>query len=99
MDDHHEPPLDDAGRQAILAAIGVQIREARQERGWYLSEVAERMNISTSVVCRLELARREPSLHQLISVSAVLGRRFSDILRIAEDEAFPLGRAPWNTLF
>lgn len=99
MDNHHETPLDDAGRQAILAAIGVQVRAARQERGWFLSDLAEHVNVSPSVVCRLELARREPSLQQLIVVCAVLGRRFSDVMRIAEDEAFPLGRAPWNTLF
>jgi ribosome-binding protein aMBF1 (putative translation factor) len=87
--------LDDGAVAAMLASIGIQVRDARQSRGWFLSELAERAGVSTSVVCRLELARREPSLNQLINTSAVLGLRFSGILRQAEDEAFPLGDRPW----
>jgi transcriptional regulator with XRE-family HTH domain len=92
-------PLDDAGLMAILTSIGTQVRLARQARGWYLSDVAYRVDLSPSVVCRLELARREPSLHQVIAVCAVLGKRFSNVMRDAEDEAFPLGHAPWNVDF
>lgn len=90
-----ERPLDDAGVAAILASIGAQVRSERQRRGWLLADMAVRLNISASVICRLELARREPSIHQLIMVCAALDRRLSDVLRIAEDEAFPLGRTPW----
>jgi ribosome-binding protein aMBF1 (putative translation factor) len=89
-------PLDEAAIAAILVSIGGQVRAARQRRGWYLSDVAERLDLSASVICRLELARREPSLHQLIMVCAVLGQRFSDVIRIAENEAFPMGLAPWT---
>ncbi|HEX5117895.1 MAG TPA: helix-turn-helix domain-containing protein [Pseudonocardiaceae bacterium] len=92
-------PMDDAGLMAILTSIGTQVREARQGRGWFLSDLAYRVELSPSVVCRLELARREPSLHQVITVCSVLGKRFSDVLRTAEDEAFPLGRAPWDISF
>jgi transcriptional regulator with XRE-family HTH domain len=90
-----ERPLDDAGISAILASVGAQVRTERQSRGWLLADLAVRINISASVVCRLELARREPSIHQLIVVCAALDRRLSDVLRLAEDEAFPLGPAPW----
>jgi ribosome-binding protein aMBF1 (putative translation factor) len=92
----YDAPLDDAGITAILASIGNQVREARTSRDWHLIDLAERVTVSASVICRLELARREPSLYQLICVCAVLGRRLSDILRIAEDAAFPLGDAPWT---
>ena len=88
-------PLDDAGIAAMLASVGAQVRAARQGRGWFLSDMAERLNLSASVICRLELARREPSVHQLIMVCAVLGLRLSDVIRNAEDEAFPLGPTPW----
>jgi transcriptional regulator with XRE-family HTH domain len=93
----YDAPLDDAALLAILASIGGQVRDVRKARGLYLSDVAERVNVSASVVCRLELARREPSVHQLINVCAVLGQRLSDVLRIAEDTAFPLGGAPWTS--
>ena len=92
-------PLDDAGLMAILTSIGTQVREARQGRGWFLSDMADRIELSPSVVCRLELARREPSLHQVITVCAVLNKRFSNVMRNAEDEAFPLGHAPWDLDF
>lgn len=90
-----DAPLDDGVIAAILASIGNQVRDARIGREWYLSDVAMRVDLSTSVICRLELARREPSMRQLMNVCAVLRRRPSDLLRIAEDDAFPLGNAPW----
>jgi transcriptional regulator with XRE-family HTH domain len=90
-----ERPLDGAGITAILASVGTQVRSERQRRGWLLADVAEQLNLSASVICRLELARREPSVHQLIMVCAVFDRRLSEVLRIAEDEAFPLGPTPW----
>lgn len=89
-------PMDNGAVAAMLASVGTQIRDARQERGWYLADVAERLGLSSSVVCRMELARREPSLYQVISTCAVLGMRFSDVLRQAENEAFPLGSGPWD---
>jgi transcriptional regulator with XRE-family HTH domain len=88
--------VDEAAVTAILASIGGQVRAARQQQGWHLAEVAERMNLSASVICRLELARREPSVHQLIMVCAVLGQRLSDVIRTAENEAFPMGLSPWT---
>lgn len=87
--------LDEAAVMAMLVSIGGQIRTARQQRGWYLADVAERLGLSSSVICRLELARREPSMHQLIMVCAVLDLRLSDVIRTAENEAFPMGLAPW----
>lgn len=86
MAGHHMPPDSDRVA-AILASIGSQLREARQDRGWYLSDLAEQVAISASVICRLELARREPSLYQVLQVCAALGIRLSDVLRRAENEA------------
>ncbi|HEX5116282.1 MAG TPA: helix-turn-helix transcriptional regulator [Pseudonocardiaceae bacterium] len=88
--------MDEAAIAAILVSIGGQVRAARQQRGWFLADVAERLDLSASVICRMELARREPSVQQLILVCAVLGRRLSDMLRTAENEAFPLGLSPWT---
>ena len=89
-------PVNQADVTAILASIGAQIRMARQRKEWFLSDLADLVGVSTSVVCRIELARREPSFHQLVMVCAALERRLSDVIRIAEDEAYPLGLAPWT---
>jgi ribosome-binding protein aMBF1 (putative translation factor) len=88
--------LDDGAIAAMLASIGSQVRTARKGHGWFLTDLAERLDLSASVVCRLELARREPSLHQVISTCATLGLRLSDVIRQAEDDAFPLGSGPWG---
>lgn len=94
--DTGDTPMDKAAFETILGSIGDQVRDARLRRNWYLEDLAKRVGVSTSVICRLELARREASMPQLIGVCAALNRRFSDLLRIAEDEAFPLGGAPWT---
>jgi transcriptional regulator with XRE-family HTH domain len=88
-------PLEGAAFQTILDSIGDQVRDARIARAWQLAELARRIGVSTSVVCRLELARREASMVQLLNVCAALNHRLSDVLRTAEDEAFPHGGAPW----
>lgn len=90
-----DPPMDEASVAAMLASIGDQVRDARQDRQWFLSELADRVGVSPSVICRLELARREPSFHQVIMACAALARRPSDVVRNAEDDAFPYGRGPW----
>jgi transcriptional regulator with XRE-family HTH domain len=87
--------LDDNDIVAVLTAVGYQLRRTRLERGWLMRDLAERIDMSMSVLCRLELARREPSTRNLIMIAGALGVRPSDMLRVAEDEAFPLGRTPW----
>lgn len=96
MGAYDRQPLDSGAVVAILTSIGVQVRDARQARGWHLSDLADRVGLSPSVVCRMELARREPSLNQLISACAALDMRFSGVLHRAEDDAFPLGHGPWR---
>ncbi|HEX5119575.1 MAG TPA: helix-turn-helix transcriptional regulator [Pseudonocardiaceae bacterium] len=89
-------PVDDGAVAAMLASIGGQVRTARQARGWFLADLAAQLGLSASVLCRMELARREPSLYQVILTCAALGLRVSDVFRRAEDEAFPLGAGPWE---
>jgi transcriptional regulator with XRE-family HTH domain len=87
-------PMDGAAFAAILGSIGDQVRHDRLDRGWFLEDLALRVGVSTSVICRLELARREASMPQLLTACAALNRRLSDVIRTAEDEAFPLW-GPW----
>jgi transcriptional regulator with XRE-family HTH domain len=93
----NDRPIDDGAIAAILASIGTQVRAARQAHGWHLSDIASLLGLSPSVLCRLELARREPSFHQILSTCTALGLRLSDVLRRAENEAFPLGCGPWDS--
>lgn len=87
--------LDDGSIAAIFQSIGTTMRRARLAEDWKLADVAERCGISQSVLCRMELSRREPRLRLLLVQCAVTGVQPSEVLGLAQAEAFPLGRSPW----
>lgn len=80
----------------MTAAAGVLLRRARERQDLLQVRVAEQLGLSASVVCRIEWARREPRLATTLALCNVLGVRLSDVMRAAEDEAFPSGRGPWT---
>jgi transcriptional regulator with XRE-family HTH domain len=88
--------MDAADANAILNAVCTRLRSVRQNQGLDLAEGALRLRLSPSVLSRLERAKRSPTLFRLVMVSGALGVRLSDVLRLAEDEAFPLGSEPWS---
>jgi transcriptional regulator with XRE-family HTH domain len=88
--------LDSAGVAGIVHATSALIREVRLARGVVMTHAADECSVSPSVLSRAELARREPRLSLLLTLCGVLGVRLSAVLRMAEDEAFRLGTAPWT---
>jgi transcriptional regulator with XRE-family HTH domain len=86
---------EDDGVVAMLHAVSWLLRQTRKNRGWTAAEVAKRCRVSPSVLSRAELSRREPTLWLVLTVCQRLGIRFSDLMRMAEDEAFPIGREDW----
>ena len=88
-------PQPDSVR-TMMPTMGMLLRQARRKRGLTMTTVARRCGLSPSVLCRMELARREPRITRLLAVCDVLGVRFSDIMRAAEDEAYPLDGHPWT---
>ena len=88
--------VDINGVTAVRRAVGSLLRLARENQELQQSQVAELCGISTSVLSRLESAARQPRLTVLLALSGVLGVRLSDVLRAAEDEAFPVGPVPWS---
>jgi ribosome-binding protein aMBF1 (putative translation factor) len=86
--------IDKPTEEAILRAIGDLLRRARLGSGMRLGELAARCGVSQSVLCRVELARRPPSIAFLMTVCSRLGIRVSDVFRAAEDAAVPLPTTP-----
>lgn len=80
----------------MLYAIGLLMRRAREARGWIQADLADACEMWVPVLSRIERARREPRLSLALTLCNLLGVRFSDVMRMAEDEAFPLGRGPWT---
>jgi transcriptional regulator with XRE-family HTH domain len=91
-----ESGLDSASVAAIMHATGTLMRQVRLARGLILAEAAGECGVSSSVLCRTELARREPRLPLLLTLCGVLGVRLSAVLRMAEEAALPLGTQPWT---
>lgn len=81
---------------AMMRALSWMLRQLRESRDLQVMEIAARCGVSNSVLSRVELARRPPRLELLLMVCHELGVRFSDVMRFAEDEAFPLGSEPWT---
>lgn len=81
--------IDEATQSAIAQAVGDLLRRARLASDLKLSELAQQCGISPSVLCRIELARRQPRLPLLLTICAKLGVRMSDVYRAAEDAAVP----------
>jgi transcriptional regulator with XRE-family HTH domain len=80
----------------IVRSTGMVLRRVRLARGLQQREPARLCGLGISDVCRIELGRRTPPLDRLIRLCTVLGVRPSEVLRMAEDEAFPLDSAPWT---
>jgi transcriptional regulator with XRE-family HTH domain len=91
-----EPRPDSASVAAIVHATGTVIRQVRLARGLLLAQASGECGVSASVLCRAELARREPRLRLLLTLCGVLGVRLSAVLRMAEEAALPLGTEPWT---
>jgi ribosome-binding protein aMBF1 (putative translation factor) len=86
--------IDKPTEAAILASVGDIVRRARQADGLTLADMAGRLAISPSVLCRIELARRPPHITLLMTACSQLGIRLADVWRAAEDAAVPLPVAP-----
>jgi transcriptional regulator with XRE-family HTH domain len=94
-DGGHDVPATDSVMVMAHAATWV-LRQVRQKRGLVLSGFADRCGVSVPVMSRLERSAREPRLYLLLAMCNLLGVRFSEVMRIAEDEAFPVGDQPWT---
>lgn len=63
-----------------LTQLGPRLREARQEHGWTLDDLASRANVSASTLSRLESGKRQATLELLIPLTRELGIRVDDLL-------------------
>jgi transcriptional regulator with XRE-family HTH domain len=92
---HGAPLLDKVALQAIEPAIGNALQAVRIDHGWNALTFAARVNLSSAEWSRIEHGQRTPHLRRLILIAATMRTRPSDVFRYAEDEAFPMGFAPW----
>ena len=65
--------LDDAGKAAAAASLGLALRSHRQAAGLTLQHVADAAQLSKSYLSDCERGRRLPSLPALVEIADALG--------------------------
>jgi transcriptional regulator with XRE-family HTH domain len=65
-------PLPEIER--TVSEIGAKVAKARAERGWSLSQLAERSGLSTAAVHKIEKSGMTPTIASLMKVAAALGK-------------------------
>ncbi len=73
--------------------IGPTLKQLRVERGYTLNEVADKINISVSLLSQIENAKSNPSLQSLEGLLNLYAVSFSDFFRQAEQRDFVFVRA------
>src|SRR5690349_21778139 len=63
-----------------MAALAVNVRQARQRRGWSLDALASRAGVSKGVLVAVENGRTNPNLGTLIRISDSLGLTITELL-------------------
>jgi transcriptional regulator with XRE-family HTH domain len=76
---------------AFARAVGFVLRTERQRRNWTLAETGQRVGLSVSVLCRVELGARPLDMSRFVGLCAVLGVPPARVIAVAQAEAFPLG--------
>lgn len=81
------PALEEASR--TIAEIGKRIRKLRQERGVTLQYLAEKADLSPSMLSLVERGMTSPSLMSLAALAHALGTNLSDLIsgrQVSDDE-------------
>lgn len=80
-------PIEEPGRDAepdVADGIGKRLRDARQEAGISLRELARRIGTSASLVSQIENEKVQPSVRSLYAIVSELGVSMDDIVFGAE---------------
>jgi transcriptional regulator with XRE-family HTH domain len=60
--------------------FGVRLRALREEAGWSLQELGDRLGITKMGLARLEWGKREPRLSTVVAVADCFGLAIDDLL-------------------
>jgi len=76
---------------ATSAAIGAAIIDARKQRGWTQAQLAERANVSTPTLSKLERGNRNSEIGTVLSVISALGLQLGLVDKPEEPDTDLLG--------
>jgi len=78
-----------AGGQGRLETLGAAIRDAREQRGLALRELARRLGVSPSLISQIERGRVMPSVGTLYAISRELELTFENLFNETKQPAVP----------
>ncbi len=88
------PTVDEHFLSAVLAALGVELRRARERQSRTALDVATRCAVDTSLVAGLENGASESALRLALAACVVTGVRLSDVVRRAENAVLAAADTP-----
>ncbi|NOZ86726.1 MAG: response regulator [Deltaproteobacteria bacterium] len=68
--------------EELLKNIGLLIRQSRKNLGLTLKDLAQRTNLSVSLISQIERAESSPSIASLFKIAGALSIDFPDLFRI-----------------
>lgn len=69
-----------AAFERLARSLGVQLRRLRHEREWTIEQAAEKFQVESAHVRRMEAGAANPTLAVLLSVSRALGVSIGELL-------------------
>jgi transcriptional regulator with XRE-family HTH domain len=79
------PTVDERFLSAILVAVGVELRRARERHSTTVVDVAIRAGVDPSLVTELENGTAESALRLALAACVLTGVRLSDVVRTSEN--------------
>lgn len=76
----------------LLRKVGLRLAELREKRGWSRERFAERLQVSSRYLGRLEAGRQNLTVHRLAWLANELGVRVVDLLAEPAIASIRVGR-------
>ncbi|NCE66195.1 XRE family transcriptional regulator [Pseudoflavonifractor sp. 524-17] len=75
------PTLRREGKSLDYTALGVAIRKKRNERGWKIAVLADKVGVSEDFIGKIERATDIPSLQTIVAIANALEVSIDSLLR------------------
>lgn len=80
-------PLDEARSELLIAAVGVQVKRLRGERGMTLDDLSRRSGVSIGLISQIERGRGNPSFNTLAQLAHALDASIGRLFHAVEDHS------------
>jgi len=76
---------DEMDKKALSNEFGAALRRIRNDKGMTQDALAEKLEINSPYISRLESGQKHPSLEMIWKLAKAMGIKASDIIKAVED--------------